>query len=80
MLRGIHQYLSDLDDIYLISSNRFCLILDIFFCVAMLKGDFKHTLGIGIERMLSLTKKGCGGMSGISFLYIRNPGLKNDSC
>ena len=51
-----------------------------FFCVAMLRGDFKHTLGIGIERMLSLTKKGCGGMSGISFLYIRNPGLKKDSC
>ena len=36
MLRGIHQYLSDFDDIYLVSSNRFCLILDIFFCVAML--------------------------------------------
>ena len=28
MLRGIHQYLSDIDDIYLVSSNRFCLILD----------------------------------------------------
>ena len=36
MLRGIHQYLSDLDDIFLVSSNRFCLILDIFFSVAML--------------------------------------------